>query len=61
MVPDAEFDGTRLARELDALFAPPADGGPARLEEMSRAARTVGRPDAADRLADLVEEIAHGA
>jgi undecaprenyldiphospho-muramoylpentapeptide beta-N-acetylglucosaminyltransferase len=61
LVPDAELDGARLAWELDALLAPPTDGGPARLDEMSRAARTVGRPDAADRVADLVEEAAHGA
>jgi len=61
LVPDAELDGVRLTRELDALFAPPLDGGPARLEEMSRAARTVGHPDAADRVADLVEETARGA
>lgn len=61
LLPDAELDGARLARELDALLAPPTHGGPTRLDEMSRAARTVGRPDAADRVADLVEEAARDA
>jgi undecaprenyldiphospho-muramoylpentapeptide beta-N-acetylglucosaminyltransferase len=61
LVPDAELDGARLARELDVLLASPMDGGPARLDGMSRAARTVGRSDAADRVADLVEEAARDA
>jgi UDP-N-acetylglucosamine:LPS N-acetylglucosamine transferase len=49
-VPDSELDPTRLAAEIDALLADPA-----RLELMSRAARTLGRPDATARFADLVE------
>jgi UDP-N-acetylglucosamine--N-acetylmuramyl-(pentapeptide) pyrophosphoryl-undecaprenol N-acetylglucosamine transferase len=53
LVPDAELDGARLGRDLDGLLDVPG-----RLDEMSRAARTVGRPDAADRVADLVEEAA---
>ncbi len=49
VVADAEFDGDRLVAEVDALLAVPG-----RLEEMATAARTVGRPDAADRVADLL-------
>ncbi len=43
----------RLACELAALLADPG-----RLAAMSKAARSVARPDAAERLADLVEEVA---
>ena len=50
LVPDAELDAARLAAELDALLADPA-----RLAAMSAAARTLGRPDATARFADLVE------
>mgnify|MGYP007112074414 CR=1 FL=1 len=39
----------RLVREIDALLAQPG-----RLEEMADAALTVGRPDAAERVADLL-------
>ena len=35
-------------------------GDPARLARMAAAARKVAKPDAADRLADLVEQTAHG-
>jgi undecaprenyldiphospho-muramoylpentapeptide beta-N-acetylglucosaminyltransferase len=55
MIPDAECDATRLDAELSELLA---EAG-AR-EAMSAAARVLGRPDAADRLADLVEEVAGG-
>ena len=51
VVADAELDADRLDRELDALLADPA-----RLAAMSAAARTLGRPDATARFADLVEE-----
>jgi UDP-N-acetylglucosamine--N-acetylmuramyl-(pentapeptide) pyrophosphoryl-undecaprenol N-acetylglucosamine transferase len=47
VVPDAELDGPRLAREVAALLE-----APARLEAMASAARAVSRPDAADRIAD---------
>ena len=50
MIADAELDGERLAAELGALLAEPA-----RLDAMSIAARALGRPDAAARVADLVE------
>jgi UDP-N-acetylglucosamine--N-acetylmuramyl-(pentapeptide) pyrophosphoryl-undecaprenol N-acetylglucosamine transferase len=47
MVPDAELDGPRLAREVSALLE-----APERLEAMAAAARAASRPDAADRIAD---------
>src|SRR5205823_1450923 len=53
LVPDAECTGARLAAELEPLLADPG-----RLEAMSAAARTLARPNAADALADLVEETA---
>ena len=43
----------RLARELALALADPA-----RLTEMAGKARALGKPDAVERLADLVEEIA---
>jgi UDP-N-acetylglucosamine--N-acetylmuramyl-(pentapeptide) pyrophosphoryl-undecaprenol N-acetylglucosamine transferase len=46
VVPDDELDGPRLAREVGALLA-----APQRLGAMAKAARTVARPDAADRIA----------
>jgi UDP-N-acetylglucosamine--N-acetylmuramyl-(pentapeptide) pyrophosphoryl-undecaprenol N-acetylglucosamine transferase len=55
LVPDAQADGARIdavAREL-LLDAD-------RLTAMSDAARGLARPDAADRLADLVEGAARG-
>ena len=53
LVPDHECDGARLAAELEPLLA---DAG--RLAAMAAAARRLGRPDAAARLADLVERAA---
>jgi UDP-N-acetylglucosamine--N-acetylmuramyl-(pentapeptide) pyrophosphoryl-undecaprenol N-acetylglucosamine transferase len=53
LVPDRECDGERLDAELTALLADPA-----RLESMAASARRLARPDAAARLADLVEEVA---
>ena len=50
VIADGELDGDRLARELAALL-----GEPGRLDTMSDAARALGRPDAAARVADLVE------
>jgi UDP-N-acetylglucosamine--N-acetylmuramyl-(pentapeptide) pyrophosphoryl-undecaprenol N-acetylglucosamine transferase len=47
VVPDGELDGPRLAREVGALLA-----APGRMAEMARAARSVARPDAAERIAD---------
>jgi undecaprenyldiphospho-muramoylpentapeptide beta-N-acetylglucosaminyltransferase len=49
LVPDAELDTDRLVAEVDAII----DG--ARLAEMADAAASLARPDAAERVADLVE------
>jgi UDP-N-acetylglucosamine--N-acetylmuramyl-(pentapeptide) pyrophosphoryl-undecaprenol N-acetylglucosamine transferase len=46
VIPDAELDGPRLAREVGGLLA-----APQRMAEMSNAARGVARPDAAERVA----------
>lgn len=50
VVNDDELDGGRLASELEALL-----GAPARLEEMGRAAKGLGRPGATSEVADLVQ------
>lgn len=50
VVPDARCDGERLSSVLDELLAQPG-----RLSAMGGAARGLGRPDAADRIAELVE------
>lgn len=55
VVADAELDRARLAAELDALLADAA-----RLGAMGESARRLARPDAAARVADLVEEVASG-
>lgn len=56
VVDDAELDGARLAKELDGLLSRPE-----RLAGMGGAARSMGRPQAARDLADLVEGCAKGA
>lgn len=50
LVPDADLDADRLAAELDTMLHEE------RLVAMADAARALGRPDAADRVAALVEE-----
>jgi UDP-N-acetylglucosamine--N-acetylmuramyl-(pentapeptide) pyrophosphoryl-undecaprenol N-acetylglucosamine transferase len=52
-IPQADFTPARLAAEISAVAAEPA-----RLSAMAAAARTVGRLDAAERLADLVAKVA---
>ncbi|MHB8465244.1 MAG: UDP-N-acetylglucosamine--N-acetylmuramyl-(pentapeptide) pyrophosphoryl-undecaprenol N-acetylglucosamine transferase, partial [Acidimicrobiales bacterium] len=52
---DRELDGARLARELGALLEEPDA-----LEGMARAALAAGHRDAAERVADLVEEYRRG-
>ena len=52
-IPQTEFTSDRLAAEISALAAEPA-----RLTAMAAAARTVGRLDAAQRMADLVMKVA---
>jgi len=47
VIPDAELDGPRLAREVGGLLA-----APQRMAEMANAARAVARPDAAERVAE---------
>ncbi|HEY1652136.1 MAG TPA: UDP-N-acetylglucosamine--N-acetylmuramyl-(pentapeptide) pyrophosphoryl-undecaprenol N-acetylglucosamine transferase [Acidimicrobiales bacterium] len=49
-VPDPECDGARLNKELEALLADPE-----RLEAMGEAARRHAHPDAAVRIAELVD------
>lgn len=46
VVPDAELDGPRLAREVGALLR-----APERMRAMAKAASAVARPDAAQRIA----------
>jgi len=56
VVPDAEFDTDRLAAELSPLL-----DAPGRLAAMAAAAHTLAHPDAAQRVAELIEEHArHG-
>jgi UDP-N-acetylglucosamine--N-acetylmuramyl-(pentapeptide) pyrophosphoryl-undecaprenol N-acetylglucosamine transferase len=50
LIPDHECTGRRLALELDALLADPG-----RLQAMCEAARENGHPDAAARVAELVD------
>jgi len=51
MVPDDDLDAERLLAEVDPLL-----DDPERLVAMGAAARSLAHPDAADRVADLVEE-----
>jgi UDP-N-acetylglucosamine--N-acetylmuramyl-(pentapeptide) pyrophosphoryl-undecaprenol N-acetylglucosamine transferase len=51
LVPDGELDAARLASEVEPLL-----DDPERLVRMSKAAAALARPDAAERVADLVEE-----
>ncbi|CAN5221190.1 undecaprenyldiphospho-muramoylpentapeptide beta-N-acetylglucosaminyltransferase [soil metagenome] len=52
-IPQTEFTPDRLAAEISALAADPA-----RLTAMAKAARGVGKLDAAERLADLAVKVA---
>jgi undecaprenyldiphospho-muramoylpentapeptide beta-N-acetylglucosaminyltransferase len=51
MLRDPEVTAERLVRELHALL----DDGPAKVRAMGEAARSIGRPDAADAVADVIE------
>ncbi|MGH9082604.1 MAG: UDP-N-acetylglucosamine--N-acetylmuramyl-(pentapeptide) pyrophosphoryl-undecaprenol N-acetylglucosamine transferase [Acidimicrobiales bacterium] len=53
LLPDDQCDGAALAATLEGLLADPG-----RLRGMSDAARGLGRPDAADRLAEVVADCA---
>lgn len=52
VVPDAELDGPRLAREVATLL-----GSPVRLRSMAAAAERVARPDAAETIARAALEL----
>jgi UDP-N-acetylglucosamine--N-acetylmuramyl-(pentapeptide) pyrophosphoryl-undecaprenol N-acetylglucosamine transferase len=52
-IAQADFTPDRLAAEISTLAAEPT-----RLTAMATGARTVGRLDAAERLADLVAKVA---
>ena len=52
-IAQTDFTSDRLAAEISGFAAEPA-----RLAAMAASARTVGRLDAAERLADLVEKVA---
>jgi undecaprenyldiphospho-muramoylpentapeptide beta-N-acetylglucosaminyltransferase len=56
VVDDADLDVDRLACELGAIVEDPA-----RRETMSAAMRAAARPDAADRVAELIEAVARPA
>ena len=53
LVPDAQFDGDRLVRELEPLLSEPS-----LLAGMGRAAAGLGHRDAAARVAALMEQVA---
>lgn len=53
MIPQADLTPQRLAAEISRMIDNPAE-----LERAAAAARSIGRPDAVDRLADLVEKVA---
>ena len=50
LLPDADCDPDRLEAILDGLLADPG-----RLAAMGAAARAAGHPDAADRVAEVVD------
>jgi len=52
-IPQSELSSDRLASEISALAAEPK-----KLTAMAKAARSVGRLDAAQRMADLVMKVA---
>jgi UDP-N-acetylglucosamine--N-acetylmuramyl-(pentapeptide) pyrophosphoryl-undecaprenol N-acetylglucosamine transferase len=52
-IPQSEFTSDRLASEISALVAEPS-----KLTAMGKAAHSVGRLDAAERMADLVMKVA---
>jgi len=53
LMPESELTAKTLARRLAALI-----DWPEQLQEAAEAAKALGRPDAAERLADLVERVA---
>ncbi len=55
MVEQREMSPERLAHDIEQLMTDPRQ-----LDAAAEAARRVGRPDAVERLADLVERVASG-
>jgi UDP-N-acetylglucosamine--N-acetylmuramyl-(pentapeptide) pyrophosphoryl-undecaprenol N-acetylglucosamine transferase len=55
LVPENEFTAAALAARLETLLADPAP-----LAAMAAAARGFGRPEAGEKLADLVQRLAEG-
>jgi UDP-N-acetylglucosamine--N-acetylmuramyl-(pentapeptide) pyrophosphoryl-undecaprenol N-acetylglucosamine transferase len=55
IIPDAELDGPRLAREVGTLL-----GAPQRMAAVAKAARAVAKPDAAEQIADELIALARG-
>lgn len=53
LITDAECDGDRLRREIEALI-----GDPPRWREMAAASAAAGRPDAVERVVGLIREAA---
>ena len=53
VVSDAQWNGARMVQEIESLLSVPG-----RLEEMEKAARSLARPGAARRAADVLEEVA---
>jgi UDP-N-acetylglucosamine--N-acetylmuramyl-(pentapeptide) pyrophosphoryl-undecaprenol N-acetylglucosamine transferase len=53
MIPQSELTADRLADEIRRLM-----DAPERLAAAAAAARSLARPDAVERLADLVEQVA---
>lgn len=53
VIEDRDLTSERLVREIEGLLAQPE-----RLAEMETKARALGRPDAAERIADLIEGLA---
>ena len=53
LVPESHFDVQTLADQIESVLS-----NPQAAEHMARAALSVGRPDAADTLAMMVEELA---
>ena len=52
MIPQPAFTADAVAREIEGLFADPA-----RLAAMAAAAKALGRPNAAEALADAIEAL----
>ena len=58
LVVDDDLDADRLRAEVDRLVDAPDDGGVTLLARMGSSAHSLGKPDAATAVADLVERSA---